>query len=208
MLKTINFSSNYVGLQELFGLPAVGKTTFLKSNKNFININENKNKNPISRNIFKVKSFFYIIVFDFIFFKKSINFIYQSKLAYGSNLRMFLNLLRIRMECLKYKDIKSTNKDFISDQGFFQAVWSISVFSHLKYDRMNELLKHFVYTNKELLPKKVIILEDDLRIILDHELKRYGSLGSYYSTNEKIKRAQYYQKFILKLIRSYYILEE
>lgn len=202
-MKTTHFKSNYEGLSELFGLPAVGKTTFLKINKQYININNTNNRQPMKRYSLKLISFLYIIIFDFTFFKSTVRFIGQSKLSFGDSLRLFLNMLRVKRESLKYKD-----RNMMSDQGFFQAVWSVSVFSFLEREKMTHVLMEFFYENQKAFPKKVIVLEDNFDDILDREINRYGKLGSYYSDQIIKERAQYFQELIVKFIQKNYILGE
>lgn len=200
-MKITHFSSNYNGLSELFGLPAVGKTTFLETTKQYFNINDKNNKHPIKRHIFKILSFFYVLFFEFIFFKDAARFVVQSKLSFGDCLRLFLNLLRVKRESLKY-----SGQNMMSDQGFLQAVWSVSVFSSLDKDEMANVLLDFMKNNQNTFPRQVVALEENFNVILEHELKRYGKLGNYYANQSRQERAEYFQSIIIDTVRKYYTL--
>lgn len=202
-MKTTHFNSNYNGLSELFGLPAVGKTTFLDTNKQYCNINATNNKQPIRRHALKLFSFFYVLCFDFAFFKGAGHFVIQSKLSFGDRLRLFLNLLRVKREGVKY-----LNQNMISDQGFLQAVWSVAVFSSLEKGRMANVLLDFMKNNQNTFPRQVVALEEDFSVILEHELSRYGKLGTYYANKSRQERAKYFQSIIMDIVRKYYTLSK
>lgn len=200
-MKITHFSSNYNGLSELFGLPAVGKTTFLETTKQYFNINDSNNKKAIKRHILKILSFFYVLCFEFVFFKDAARFVAQSKLILRDRLRLFLNLLRVKRESLKY-----SGQNMMSDQGFLQAVWSVSVFSSLEKDEMANVLLDFMKNNQNTFPKQVVVLEEGFSVILEHELKRYGKLGNYYANKSRQERAKYFQSVITDIVRKYYTL--
>lgn len=198
-MKIINFESSYVGLNEMFGLPAVGKTTYLSEHNEYTNINNSKNKYLVSRQLYKVSSFFYVLIFHFSFFFNSLCLIKNSKLSLRDSVRLFLNLTRVRQESSRNKNPKST-----SDQGVFQALWSIAVFSNVDESRMRILLFKFIKQNKSSLPNKVIYLHNDISENLNHELKRYNHYGRYYENKKNVGLAEYYENVILEILQKWY----
>lgn len=200
-MKITYFKSDYIGLSELFGLPAVGKTTFLENNEQYLNVNSMNNKHSARRQILKLFSFIYVMYHDPAFLKSALCFIIQSRLSFSDSLRFFLNFLRVKRESLRCSGGK-----FMSDQGFFQAVWSVAVFSSLENEKMVRILLDFMQKNKNVFPNQVVILEDDFEVILTREMTRYGQLGRYYDSWYRQDRAQYFQSFILDVIRNYYKL--
>lgn len=199
----MSFRGPYVGLNEMFGLPAVGKTTYLSEHDEYINKNKNKNKNLVVRQLYKINSFFFVLTFHSSFFKDSAYLINNSKLSIKDSIRLFLNLTRVKQESSSNKNSKS-----ISDQGIFQALWSIAVFSGVDKNNMKILLSKFIEQNKSSLPNKVIFLHNDIFENLKHELKRYDHYGRYYKNEKNISLAEYYENVIFDILQKWYTTDD
>lgn len=183
----------------MFGLPAVGKTTYLREHNEYINVNNDKNKHFVGRQVYKVSSFFYVLMFYFSFFFNSLCLIKNSNLSMKDGVRLFLNLMRVKRESSSNKNPKGT-----SDQGIFQALWSIAVFSRADKSKMRTLLIKFIEQDKNGLPNKVIFLHNDTSVNLKNELKRYGHYGRYYENKKNIDLAEYYENVIFDILQKWY----
>lgn len=198
-MEIFKFKSQYTGLPELFGLPAVGKTTFIANQPQLININERSNHNFFIRYSLKIVSVFRIAILNPKYFIRSIIFLKSFDMNLKDKLRLLVNLLRVVNE----GHININNG--ISDQGFFQSLWSIGVYSHNSIPDVEQKITVFLKQNPNFLPKEITIISDTMENNLSRETQRYGYLKTYYENNQMINRSISVEKIIIDIVSTLYI---
>lgn len=193
VLKLKNNQSRKSYLTELYGLPAVGKTTTLNKHPEWNNVNDYLSQKFIVRQIIKLK----LVCISFLTEPKqslkmtffAMKYAKNRKIALAANLVSELPLLRTNVY------------NSVSDQGIWQALWSIAA-TGVKDDGFVDEATSIL--NNITLPNAVMYLSDDIDSIVIRDINRYGKPGWYYADKIAVFNSKNATKIIDQLLEKYY----
>lgn len=181
---------------ELLGLPGAGKSSSLKNYSEFRPVNEFLKTNFLVRQVRKVEMALVVLLTRpktaYAIFAFGLRHAKMKKYALTVNLLNQFYLLE------HGRNIKK-----ISDQGYFQAIWSIAATGTIKDDFLKDLDS---IERLFSLPDEVVIFEDSIENIVRRQTRRDGRAGWYYRTEDAIMHSEDAWNFILDWVKRNYEL--
>ncbi|WP_214844326.1 hypothetical protein [Exiguobacterium sp. s150] len=201
-MYTIKNIQTSICIEELFGMPAVGKSSWVEANRtesHYIKVNEMLPINPLKRNFIKIKKIFsYTILHPRTLF-------YDSWLILNSRQKTLKDLLIVWSNWFfvlsLYSSCSNGKYTYIFDQGMFQALWSIRLSAKEEID-----FKKFI--KDKYLPGKIFFLDEDESILRQRESTRAKNIRLNYCIKSDIQLGRKTLNDVMEVIEQKYKLVE
>jgi hypothetical protein len=175
-------------VEELLGMPATGKSTFvqnLSKDKNRIkDVNDGLPKLNLYRQFFKFRCIILLFFYSPTSFFKDLLIIISSRQKSLKDLLLVLsNWYLVVFLYKKHSKNITTGTLCLFDQGIFQALWSISFSATKEYEI-------FKLVENKILPSRVYFLDANDSILIERALNRNVSIRLDYNNKDHIKQGR------------------